>query len=183
MTMLKLKFAVVAAVSLLGLSFEVGPAKAGGCWDGGCGGVVFGSASARLINPARAEPRATGFGYAGGNALGYAGGYGGYGGGYALGYSGGYGAGYYGAYRGGLVSAGGLRRISWRSLPASRLWWISWWPLSAGLLGRVDGFDQDECARERDERTVIPRCLLATNAMRLNRLSLPTACSIRARPL
>ena len=29
-------------------------------------------------------------------------------------------------------------------------------------LGRVDGFDQDECARQRDERTVIPRCLLTT---------------------
>jgi hypothetical protein len=28
-------------------------------------------------------------------------------------------------------------------------------------LGRVDGFDQDEAESKRDERTVIPRCLLA----------------------
>ena len=30
------------------------------------------------------------------------------------------------------------------------------------VLGRVDGFDQDERTCQCDERTVIPRCLLAT---------------------
>jgi hypothetical protein len=32
------------------------------------------------------------------------------------------------------------------------------------ILGRVDGFDQDKAESERDERTVIPRCLLATQS-------------------
>jgi len=32
------------------------------------------------------------------------------------------------------------------------------------ILGRVDGFDPDKAESERDERTVIPRCLLATQS-------------------
>ena len=37
----KLKFAAVAAISLLGLSFEAAPATAGGCWYDGCGSAVI----------------------------------------------------------------------------------------------------------------------------------------------
>ena len=60
MTMLKLKFAVVAAVSLLGLSFEVAPGQSRWMlgrwlrrwsWFSQC----------PSFNPARAEPRATGW--------------------------------------------------------------------------------------------------------------------------
>src|SRR4051812_14272694 len=50
-------------------------------------------------------------------------------------------------------------------------------------LGRVDGFDQDEAESKRDERAVILRVFSHRSAMRLNRLSFPTPCSIRARPL
>jgi hypothetical protein len=34
--------------------------------------------------------------------------------------------------------------------------------LRRGCLGRVDGFDQDECTCQCDERTIILRCLLTT---------------------
>ena len=47
----------------------------------------------------------------------------------------------------------------------------------------VDGFDQDEAESKRDERAVILRRLLASKCIRLKRLSLPTACSMRARAL
>jgi hypothetical protein len=51
------------------------------------------------------------------------------------------------------------------------------------LLGRVDGFDQDEAESKRDERAVILRRHLASKCDTLKRLSLPTACSMRARAL
>jgi len=51
------------------------------------------------------------------------------------------------------------------------------------MLGRVDGFDQDECAGECDERGEVLAVFSQRRAIRLKRLTLPTACSIRARPL
>jgi hypothetical protein len=110
----KLKFAAVAAISLLGLSFEAAPATAGGCWYDGCGSAV-------IVQPVPVYPSCSccgcgsasyglGYygGYGGGYGLGYGGGYyGGYGGGYYGGYGGGYGPGYYGGYR--RAAYGGYR--------------------------------------------------------------------------
>jgi hypothetical protein len=110
----KLKFAAVAAISLLGLSFEAAPATAGGCWYDGCGSAV-------IVQPVPVYPSCSccscgsasyglGYygGYDGGYGLGYYGGYGGgYGPGYYGGYGGGYGPGYYGGYR--RAAYGGYR--------------------------------------------------------------------------
>jgi hypothetical protein len=51
-------------------------------------------------------------------------------------------------------------------------------------LARVDGFDQDKAESKRDERAIILRRLLTSKCDMLEaRLSLPTACSMRARAL
>ena len=52
-----------------------------------------------------------------------------------------------------------------------------------GVLARVDGFDQDKAESKRDERAVILAVFSHRSAIRLKRLSLPTACSMRARAL
>jgi hypothetical protein len=52
-----------------------------------------------------------------------------------------------------------------------------------GLLGSVDGFDQDEAESKRDERAVFCAVFSHRSAIRWKRLSLPTACSMRARAL
>ena len=103
----KLKFAAVAAISLLGLSFEAAPATAGGCWFDGCGSAV-------IVQPVLVYPSCSCCCGAASYGLGY---YGGYGGGYGLGFYGGYGGGYgpgyyraaYGGYRGGFY-----RRAAYR---------------------------------------------------------------------
>ena len=113
----KLKFAAVAAISLLGLSFEAAPATAGGCWDDGCGSAVI-VQPCPSIHLARAALRSRKLWAGllrwlwwwlwGGYAVGYGGGYGGgYGPGYYGGYGGGYGPGYYGGYR--RAAYGGYR--------------------------------------------------------------------------
>jgi hypothetical protein len=112
---LKLKFAAVAAISLLSLSFEAAPAAAGGFWENGCcGGAVivqpapiYPSCSCGTANYGLSYSSGYGGGYGpayyGGYGPGYPGGYdGGYGPGYPGGYDGGYGPGYPGGYRGGL---------------------------------------------------------------------------------
>ncbi len=99
----KLKFAAVAAISLLSLSFEASPATAGGCWYDGCGSAV-------VVQPA---PVYASCSCCGCGAASYGPGYyGGYGLGYYGGYGVGYGPGYYGGYRGGLyrrAAYGGYR--------------------------------------------------------------------------
>jgi hypothetical protein len=112
----KLKFAAVAAISLLGLSFEAAPAAAGGFWENGCCNAV-------IVQPVPVYPSCSccscgaasyGLGYSGsyygsGYGAGY---YGGYDGGYGSGNYGGYGPGYYGGYRGGFyrrAAYGGYR--------------------------------------------------------------------------
>ena len=59
------------------------------------------------------------------------------------------------------------------------------WSMLRRNLGRVDGFDEDEAECEGDEGEGVPGGLLAAqrSATRLKRLSLPTVCSMRARPL
>ena len=49
-------------------------------------------------------------------------------------------------------------------------------------LGRVDGFDQDEAADKGHEGSVVLAVFSHRSAIRLKRLILPTACSMRARP-
>jgi hypothetical protein len=93
MMMRKLKFAAVAAISLLGLLFEVAPATAGGC----CGSAV-------IVQPVLVYPSCSCCGCgAASYGLSYYGGYGGYGPGYYGGYRGGlYRRAAFGGYRGGL---------------------------------------------------------------------------------
>ena len=99
----KLKFAAVAAISLLGLSFEAAPATAGGCWYDGCGSAV-------IVQPVPVYPSCSCCSCGSASyGLGY---YGGYGGGYGPGYYGGYRRAAYGGYRGGLyrgAAYGGYR--------------------------------------------------------------------------
>ena len=107
----KLKFAAVAAISLLGLSFEAAPATAGGCWYG-CGSAVIVQPVAVFPSCSCCSCGAASYG------LIYYGGYGlaivatgGYGRGYGLGYYRGYRGGLYrragyGGYRGGLYRRG-----------------------------------------------------------------------------
>jgi len=117
MMMLKLKFAGVAAISLLSLSFEAAPATAGGFWENGCCGAVivqpvpvYPSCSCGAANYAMIYTGGYGPGYTGGYGPGYTGGYGpGYTDGYGPGYTGGYGPGYTGGYRGGIY-----RRTAYR---------------------------------------------------------------------
>ena len=57
----RLKFAALAAISLLGLSLETTPATAGGCWYDGCASAVVFSRCLMSIHRARAaaaEPEA-----------------------------------------------------------------------------------------------------------------------------
>src|SRR6476620_12111122 len=91
-----LKFAAVAAIPLLGLSFEATPAAAGGFWENVCCGAV-------MVQPVPVAPACScccgtanyGLPSYGGYGFGYGVGYpGGYGGGYDAGYHGGHGVGY-----------------------------------------------------------------------------------------
>ncbi|MGA6962820.1 MAG: hypothetical protein WBZ51_04180 [Xanthobacteraceae bacterium] len=82
----KLKFAAVAAISLLGLSFEAAPATAGGCWYDGCGSAV-------IVQPVPVYPSCSCCSC--GSAS------------YGLGYYGGYRRAAYGGHRGGLYRRGG----------------------------------------------------------------------------
>jgi hypothetical protein len=106
----KLKFAAVAAISLLGLSFEAAPAAAGGFWENGCCGTVIVQPVPVYQSCSCCSCRAANYGlaYYGGYGGGYGGNYGGYGG-YYGGYGGGYGPGYYGGFRGGLYRRAGYR--------------------------------------------------------------------------
>ena len=115
-----LRFAALAAISLLSLSFEATPAAAGGFWENGCCGAVLvqpmpvaPSCSCCCGTANYARPIFGGYGagygpeYHGGYGVGYGAGYPGrYGGGYQVGYEpeyqGGYDAGY-GGYNGGYA--------------------------------------------------------------------------------